>query len=205
MQSERFPGLHVGLPQWVTDILPPDDRVYPTDTDRMAVAINLARENVRRETGGPFGAAIFDGETGRLIGAGVNVVVSSNWSGAHAEMIAFAVAQQRLETYDLGAEGMHAMELFTSAEPCAMCLGATFWTGIRRLVCAARGEDAEAIGFDEGPKPANWVGELEKRGISVTRDLMRREGQAVLEEYAECDGCLYNSRGDSPAAGPGQR
>lgn len=195
MAHQRFPELHVGLPGWVARVLPPDDHVYATDNERMQTAITLARENIRRRTGGPFGAAIYDGVTGRLVGAGVNLVVGSRWSGAHAEVIAFAVAQQRLGTYDLGAPGMNPMELFTSAQPCAMCLGATFWTGVRRLVCAARGEDAEAIGFDEGPKPPEWVEELERRGISVTRDLLRDEGRAVLHEYADSGGAVYNSRG----------
>lgn len=194
MKERRFPPLHVELPSWVEEVLPPEDHVYTSDEEKMRLALTLARENVRRDTGGPFGAAIFDATSNTLIAPGVNVVVPAHWSGGHAEMVAFAVAQQRLGIHDLGAPGMHACEIFSSTEPCAMCLGATAWTGVRRLVCSARGEDAEAIGFDEGPKAPNWVGALEERGIAVLRDLLRAEGQEVLREYVDAGGVLYNGR-----------
>jgi hypothetical protein len=61
-------------------------------------------------------------------------------------------------------------------------------------VCAARGEDACEIGFDEGAKPADWVGELRKRGIDVLRDVLREEAQAVLRQYAKTGGLIYNAR-----------
>jgi tRNA(Arg) A34 adenosine deaminase TadA len=69
-----------------------------------------------------------------------------------------------------------------------MCFGAIPWSGVRQLVCGARASDAEAIGFDEGPKPARWVAALEARGIKVVRDIQRAEARAVLREYA---GPLY--------------
>ena len=81
-----------------------------------------------------------------------------------------------------------------------MCLGATPWSGVRHLVCAARDEDARAVGFDEGVKPTLWVGALEERGITVERDVLRQEAADVLREYADRGGEIYNSRrsGDSP-------
>jgi tRNA(Arg) A34 adenosine deaminase TadA len=196
MKQHRFASLRVTLPTWITEVLPERAHRFTDDEEKMRLALTLGAENVRRQSGGPFGAAIFDGESGRLVSVGVNMVVPSNWSGAHAEMVAFAVAQQELETYDLGAPGMPAYELFSSTEPCAMCLGATFWSGVRRVACSARGADAERIGFDEGPKPTDWVGELERRGIAVTADLLREEGRAVLEEYRRIGGVVYNGRGD---------
>jgi hypothetical protein len=63
---------------------------------------------------------------------------------------------------------------------------------VRRVVCAAHGEDAAAIGFDEGAKPADWVGELQKRGIEVVRDVQRDEARAVLQQYARAGGLIYN-------------
>lgn len=192
MKEERFPPLHIELPSWIEDVVPPEEYRFDSDEEKMRLALELARQNIRRETGGPFGAAIFDAVTGRLIAPGVNVVVPAHWSGGHAEMVAFGMAQQRLGIHDLGAPGMHACEIFSSTEPCAMCMGATAWTGVHRLVAAARGEDAEAIGFDEGPKPPGWVEALEERGIAVLRDLLRAEGQAVLREYQERGGVLYN-------------
>jgi tRNA(Arg) A34 adenosine deaminase TadA len=128
------------------------------------------------------------------MGCGVNVVVPSNCSVAHAEVLAIVAAQQAVGHYDLGAEGMPACELVTSTEPCAMCLGAVVWSGVRSLVCGAREEDATSVGFDEGPKPADWAAALAARGIAVTRDVLRDESAAVLRQYAESGGPIYNSR-----------
>ena len=170
------------------------DRAYATDEARMDLALELAARNVSEGTGGPFGAAIFDMDSGRLIAPGVNVVVPSRWSGGHAEMVAFAIAQQRLKSHDLGADGMPRCELFASTEPCAMCLGATPWSGVRRIVCAARDEDARALGFDEGSKPSDWVGQLGARGIAVLRDMRREEAVRILKDYVERGGPVYNGR-----------
>jgi len=73
-----------------------------------------------------------------------------------------------------------------------MCLGAVCWSGVGRVVCGARDEDARRIGFDEGPKPPDWVGALESRGISVVQDILRKEAAAVLTEYGERGGLIYN-------------
>lgn len=164
------------------------------DRDRMAVAIAFSRRNVAEGTGGPFGAAIFECESGRLVAAGVNVVVPSSTAIAHAEATAVALAGQRLGTFDLGAPGLPAMELVSSTAPCAMCLGVTVWSGVSRLVCGARAVDATAIGFDEGPRPGDWLEELARRNIDVVRDVMRPEAVAVLQDYAAIGGTIYNAR-----------
>jgi len=190
----RFPAVELRLPEWVEEFVPPDG-AYPTPEDRMRLAVELSRENVRRGTGGPFGAAIFERDTGRLIAPGVNLVVTAGCSAFHAEMVAIMVSQRRMGSFDLGAPGMPVCELVASTEPCAMCLGATPWSGVRGLLCGARDEDASAIGFDEGPKPPEWTRKLEERGITVTRDVLREEAVAVLREYAERSGEIYNSRG----------
>jgi tRNA(Arg) A34 adenosine deaminase TadA len=156
----------------------------------MRFVIELARRNIENRTGGPFGAAVFEAATGRLVSVGVNLVETSNCSIAHAEMLALTLAQQAVGTYDLGS-GQTAYELVTSTEPCAMCLGAIPWSGVRRVVCGAHGEDAGAIGFDEGAKPGDWAGELRRRGIEVVRDVLREEAQAVLQQYAAGGGLIY--------------
>ncbi|HEU5408769.1 MAG TPA: nucleoside deaminase [Nitrospira sp.] len=163
----------------------------------MRFAIRLALTNVTAKTGGPFGAAVFETKTGRLIAVGVNVVEPSNCSLAHAEMVALANAHQVLGHLDLGADGMPTLELVTSCEPCAMCYGAIIWSGIRKVVCGARGADAVAIGFDEAPKPKNWVTELKKRRITVTSDLCRDEAIAVFRRYERSGGRIYNARRES--------
>jgi tRNA(Arg) A34 adenosine deaminase TadA len=73
-----------------------------------------------------------------------------------------------------------------------MCFGAIPWSGVSRLVCGARDEDARRIGFDEGPKLADWTGALESRGIRVMRDVLREEGASVLQEYVQRGGRIYN-------------
>lgn len=169
-------------------------RPIVTDQDRMRFVIETAATNVERGTGGPFGAAVFERRSGRLVSIGVNVVESSHCSHAHAEMAALANAQHALRLFDLGATGLPEHELVTSCEPCAMCYGAIPWSGVRRVLCGARAGDAEAIGFDEGAKPKNWVAELNNRGISVVRDLCRKEAVAVLQRYKADGGVIYGSR-----------
>ena len=72
-------------------------------------------------------------------------------------MVAIVVAQQIAGNLDLDGEGQPSYELVASTEPCFMCFGAVPWSGVRHLVCGARSEDAEEVGFNEGPKPAEWV------------------------------------------------
>ncbi len=190
----RFPQVTLRLPDWVEDVLAEEDRVYPTVEERMRLAVELSRSNIRHGTGGPFGAAIFERETGRLLAPGVNLVTSLECSVFHAEMVAIMVAQSMIGDFDLGGPGRPPYELVASTEPCAMCLGATPWSGVRHLVCAARDEDAASVGFDEGAKPAEWVLSLERRGITVERDVLREEAASVLREYAESGGEIYNAR-----------
>lgn len=187
--------LEIELPTWLVERL--HRPVIVLDgTDRMRYAVELAAENVERATGGPFGAAVFEMASGRLVGAGVNLVTSAGNSTAHAEMLALALAEQVVGSYDLGAAGLPAHELVTSAEPCVMCLGALVWSGVRRVVCGARDEDARRIGFDEGPKPSDWVDALERRGIEVVRDVLRAESSDVLDGYASAGHPIYNPRRD---------
>jgi tRNA(Arg) A34 adenosine deaminase TadA len=160
----------------------------------MRFVITLARENVQRQTGGPFGAAVFDAK-GRLVAPGVNIVMTSNCSILHAEMVAIALAQKKLNRYDISDEGKNDYELVTSTEPCAMCFGAVVWSGVTGLVCGARDQDARSIGFDEGPKLPNWQQSLEERGIKVSRDLLRHEAVEVLNLYLKTGGLIYNARG----------
>lgn len=190
MRSEEFT---LRLPAWLRAITAEAVKVPYADADeRMRLAIELARRNVEAGTGGPFGAAVFEAGSGRLLSAGVNLVVAARCSVLHAEVVALILAQQRLGRFDLGGEGLPACELVTSAEPCAMCYGAVLWSGVRRLVCGARREDVERLGFDEGPKPADWPSELQRRGIAVTRDVRRDEAAAVLARYAAAGGPIYN-------------
>ncbi len=188
-----YPSLTLRLPDWVDDIAPPGT-VCETRSERMGLVVELSRRNFEEGTGGPFGAAVFEIETGRLIAPGVNLVMPSSAAVAHAEIVAVALAGVVTGSFDLGSEGMPPAVLVASTEPCAMCFGAVPWSGVRRLVCGARDEDARAIGFDEGPKMIDWESALTSRGIEVVRDVMRTEAMAVLEEYGASGGVIYNGR-----------
>src|SRR5688500_17974614 len=120
-------------PPWVAEQVD-FKRVYASPEERMRLAIELARQNVLNDTGGPFGAAIFEKASGRLVDVGVNRVVPLNNSLLHAEIVAFMMAQARLRSYSLRAAKLPAHELVTSCEPCAMCLGACQWAGVDRIV-----------------------------------------------------------------------
>ena len=181
------------LPVWIESALADSQQVYPTVEERMGLVVKLAQLNIEHETGGPFGAGIFESKSGRLISAGVNLVESADCSIAHAEMVAIAVAQRVIGCYDLSSKKNIAYQLVTSTEPCAMCLGAIPWSGVRSVVCGARDEDARSIGFDEGSKPQNWVKSLESRGIGVFRDIMREQAKAVLLKYGRRGGLIYNA------------
>ena len=159
----------------------------------MRFVIELSAINVAKGTGSPFGAAVFESRSGQLVAAGVNRVESTRCSHAHAEMAALANAQLVVGGFDLGAAGLPVHELVTSCEPCAMCYGAIPWSGVRRVLCGARASDAEAIGFDEGAKPRNWVAELIKRGIAVIRDLCRDDAAKVLQQYKKQGGIIYGT------------
>jgi tRNA(Arg) A34 adenosine deaminase TadA len=187
-----LPGFTIQLPPWVGNFIGDSPLMFQSVEERMRFVIRLARHNVERRTGGPFGAGVFDRE-GRLVAPGVNIVMSSNCSVLHAEIVALVLAQSKLGSYDIGDGGKDYYELVTSTEPCAMCLGAIPWSGVSGLICGARDEDARNIGFDEGPKRQDWILTLQERGIQVIRDVLREEAASVLQYYAETGGLIYNT------------
>jgi tRNA(Arg) A34 adenosine deaminase TadA len=186
------PELRIACPAWIGDVVDPSIICADDDT-RMGVALACARENVLRRTGGPFGAAIFEAESGRLVAVGVNLVVPLTNSSLHAEIVAFMMAQAILGTWTLQRPDQPAHELFTSCEPCAMCLGAAQWSGVRRVVWSASRDDAGDIDFDEGPVFDASYEYLRTRGIDFTGDVRRDEGRDILELYRRIGGVIYNA------------
>ncbi len=184
-----IPGLT--YPGWVADVVDWRRR-YAGDEDRMRLAVAVARANVEHGTGGPFGAAIFVRDTGELVSVGMNSVVRMNNSSLHAEMVAFMAAQQRLGSFTLAASGMPVHELVTSCEPCAMCLGATLWSGVKRVVYGAAREDATQLRFEEGPVFPESYEYLRQRGIEIARQVLRAEAREVIELYRRKRGKIYN-------------
>ena len=183
--------IRITNPDWVTSAVA-FDRPYPDDDSRVRLAIALARENVVRETGGPFGAAVFEVGTGRLVGVGTNGVVRLNNSSAHAEVIALMMAQARLGSFTLREDSGLRHELYSSCEPCAMCLGATLWSGVTRLVFAATRDDATRLNFDEGPVFPESYEYLRARGIVIESGRLRDEANSVFDLYMQRGGPIYN-------------
>lgn len=180
------------LPAWLERLLA-ETEPAPSADQRMAIVIELARRNVAERTGGPFGAAVFELASGRLLAGGVNLVESSGCSAAHAEIVALSLAQAAAAHWNL-AQGGARRVLVSSVEPCAMCLGALPWAGLAAVECGASAADAQAIGFDEGDKPAEWEAKLRARGIALSLGIRRDQAAAVLREYALRGGAIYQPR-----------
>ena len=185
----------LALPDWAIEENRTLPEIMPTLEERMAAVICFSRLNFERGTGGPFAAGIFERDTGRRVVIGVNRVVPSRCSSAHAEVMTISVAQQLLGTHDLGGPGMPAYQLVVNWRPCVMCYGATLWSGVRSLVIAGSGPELEDItGFDEGPIHPEWDLELQKRGIEVINNILTEEALAVYRDFAASDALVYNAR-----------
>ncbi len=183
------------LPDWAVDELNRLPAYFADVKARMAAVINFSRLNFQHNTGGPFAAGIFERDSGRLVVIGVNRVVPFNCSSAHAEVMTISLAQKLLGEYDLGAAGLPAHQMVVNWRPCAMCVGAVLWSGVRSLVIAGDGPELETItGFDEGPVHPQWMSEVNDRGIEVVNNVLREEAIAVYKEFAESEAPVYNAR-----------
>ena len=191
IDAMELPNVTISLPDWVPSAVDLD-AAYAGDEARMRVAVELSRQNVLRGTGGPFGAAVFERGSGRIVGVGVNSVVRLNNCTLHGEIMALMQAQARLGAFSLRAAGGPEHELVTSCEPCAMCLGATLWSGVTRLVCGAHRDDARRLSFEEGPVFPESYAYMQERGIEIVHGMLRDEANAVLELYRARKGTIYN-------------
>lgn len=178
------------LPSWVEAIVEPGQR-FTEDHELLDAAIELATESARHG-GGPFGALLADPER-RVVATGWNRVLEATDSTAHAEIEAIRAAQVRLGTHDLAATERAPLTLFTSCAPCVMCFGAIYWSGIDRVVAAARADAAEGLGFQEGPVTDEmWASAREDKGITFEPEAKTREDPtAPFRVYEENDGHIY--------------
>ncbi|MFK7802943.1 MAG: nucleoside deaminase [Anaerolineae bacterium] len=188
-------NFNISLPDWAVEELKTMPEYLPTLEERMREVIRFSKLNIEHQTGGPFAAGVFEKESGRIVVIGVNRVVPSNCSSAHAEIMALSLAQQILGTWDLGGTDMPEYELVVNGQPCAMCFGSIPWSGVRHVAIAVPGIEVETItGFDEGPVHPDWQAELEKRGIAVTENLLREEACEVFRGYRDSGQLIYNGR-----------
>jgi tRNA(Arg) A34 adenosine deaminase TadA len=185
----------LSLPEWADDAVAATPAHLPGLEDRMRWVIGLSRTNFARDTGGPFAAAVFERETGRVVSVGVNRVVPGRCSSAHAEVMALSLAQQAIDGHDLGGPGQPVHQIVINWTPCAMCCGAIVWSGIRSVVIAGSGPEMEHLtGFDEGPIHPTWADELRRRGIEVSDGVLRAEALRAFEEFAASGRLVYNAR-----------
>ncbi|MBG0718510.1 nucleoside deaminase [Microbacterium paulum] len=183
------------LPAWLVDDLDSLPAVLPTADEQMRLVNELADRNWRAGNGGPFAAIVVDEATGTLVSVGVNVVLESGVTSAHAEVMALALAQRALGRWDLGANG-DRLTLVVNWRPCVQCYGATMWSGVRALVVAGEGDLLEELtGFDEGPMVDDWAEQFERRGIRVTSGVGYDDAVAVYRAYGASDAVVYNARG----------
>lgn len=188
-------NFEVSLPQWAVEENQSLPKFIPKQEQRMRAVIRFAEINFEQKTGGPFAAGIFETKSGAVVGIGVNRVVPSNNSSAHAEIVAISLAQKKLATFDLGGPGMPDYQIVVNGRPCAMCCGALPWSGIRSLVIGASGERIESLtGFDEGAVHPRWQQELESRGIEVIENVLSEEAEVVFQRFGDSSEPAYNGR-----------
>jgi tRNA(Arg) A34 adenosine deaminase TadA len=149
--------------------------IDPTPEDFMRRAVLLSRQGMERNAGGPFGAVIV--KDGRIVGEGHNRVTSTNDPTAHGEIVAIRDAAARLNTYSL--EGA---AIYTSCEPCPMCLAAIYWARLDRIYYGNTAADAAAIGFDDAEIYRQFTLLPQARAIAAT-DLLRDEAIAVFRDW----------------------
>ncbi|MBF0351673.1 MAG: nucleoside deaminase [SAR324 cluster bacterium] len=142
----------------------------------MKEALQLAMDGMKARKGGPFGAVIV--RQGEVIGRGQNQVTSTNDPTAHAEIVAIRDA-----TAQSGSFQLNGCDIYTSCEPCPMCLGAIYWARLDRIYYAATREDAAVIGFDDRAIYDEYLKPVSERSLPMSQ-FLRDEALDVFEIWA---------------------
>ena len=170
----------VVYPQWLLDIVAPG-QIYPSDAAIMRRAIALTLAALERGQGGPFGA-IIAAQTGEIVAIAHNQARQELDVTAHAEVVAIRRATQALRRLELDAVHGAPLRLFTTCEPCAMCVGAMFWARLPTVIAAARKEDAQAAGMRQEfalPTTAFFAREC----IAYHPDFLREEALEIFRVF----------------------
>ena len=145
----------------------------------MKQAIELAQKNLDKKEGGPFGAIVV--KDGKVIGRGVNTVTTNNDPTAHAEVNAIRDACKNIGSFQLDD-----CEIYSSCEPCPMCLGAIYWARPAKLYFAATKDDAALAGFDDSEIYREIALPKEHRKIP-TEQVLQKEAQQVFNRWVNTD------------------
>ena len=154
------------------------------DEQHLARAIALSREAVNDDRGGPFGAVLV--KDGRRAGEGRNEVLGTPDPTAHAEVVALRAAARRLGTHDLSGS-----VLYTSCEPCPMCLAAAWWARVERIVYAASQSDAAQIGFDDAAFYEQLALAKDARCVPMRQSLQQKARAVLRAWHARTDRTMY--------------
>ena len=185
----------IDLPPWAVSANRKLPQSIPSIEERMRIVIRFSQMNVNHQTGGPFAAGVFEKHSGKPVVIGVNRVTPLGISSAHAEIVTLMLAQAKVGSFDLGADGLPEHQLVISAQPCAMCFGSIPWSGVTSIVIAASSAQVESItGFDEGAIHPDWKTELNKRGIDVQQAVLAEEACAVLQDFIDRGQAVYNAK-----------
>lgn len=150
----------------------------------MQLAIELAKKSINKKNGGPFGAVVI--KDGKVVGGGINQVTSLNDPTAHAEVNAIRDACQNLKTFDLSGS-----EIYTTCEPCPMCLGAIYWAKIKTIYYAATRKDAADAGFIDDFIYKEFSLPSEKRVLKSTQ-VLQDEALKIFENWnSKSDKIVY--------------
>lgn len=151
----------------------------------MQLAIKKARETMNQDLGGPFGAAIID-ESGAVVSVASNGVLGDKDPTAHAEMKAIRMAAAKKDSYDLGG-----CILYTTAQPCPMCLGAIIWANIKEVYYGCRKEDADKIGFRDDFIYQFIDGGMKDESVLKIEETQREACLEIFKEYQKMGKKLY--------------
>ena len=143
----------------------------------MRRAIALSLENVRSGRGGPFAAVVVRSD--EILAEGTNLVTSTNDPSAHAEMLAVRAACRKLQHFQLAG-----CEIYTSCEPCPMCMGLIYWAGVARVFYANTKQDAAAAGFDDSRIYRELALPIQKRAVPAEQ-MMRKRALAAFRVWRD--------------------
>lgn len=155
---------------------------YKASNEYMQIAIQEAREGIYKKEGGPFGSVIV--KDGKIIGKGHNRVLKDKDSTCHGEIAAIRDAEKNIDSYDLSGA-----VLYTTGEPCAMCLAACIWANIEKVYYGCNIEDNSTIGFRDGALDKLFGGRKDLSDYLIEID--REACLALFKEYSSLEKTIY--------------
>jgi tRNA(Arg) A34 adenosine deaminase TadA len=187
------------MPRWMRMKFKKDQGlIIPDLNGQMEYAIELAAMNIRVrrriKRGGPFGAAVFEVATGRLLAGAANRVDDLCMCGAHAESLLMDLLQQALGFYSLRDPRLPRLRMVSSAAMCNACFGKYCWGGPIEFASAATTQDVETDTiFREGLLHPEWRKFLHDDGITLYEEILRSKSRRVLQRYTKSGGLMYNA------------